>query len=136
MSKTLTLTNSKDIICNSISLIQGTSVVDLTNLFLLKNSAVQDLIGIAPEDLNTISELAASLNNDSNFFTTVQHLLALQASLIYVDRELCFKKRANLSDILNTNQINYLMALKSDKLITYTIEDINRFFKKNKTQIN
>ena len=54
MSKTVSLTNSKDIICNSISLIKGNSVIDLTNLFLLKDSAVQDIIGIAPEDLNTI----------------------------------------------------------------------------------
>ena len=40
MSKTLSLTNSKDIIANSLSLIVGNKVVNLTDLFLTKESSV------------------------------------------------------------------------------------------------
>ena len=88
MSKTLSLTNSKDIIANSISLIIGNKVVDLNDLFLTKDSSVSDIIGLAPEDLDTIAEIAAAINNDNNVFGTIQNLLALKASLIYVDAEL------------------------------------------------
>ena len=88
MSKTLSLTNSKDIIANSISLIIGNKVVDLNDLFLTKDSSVSDIIGLAPEDLDTIAEIAASINNDDHVFGTIQNLLLLKASLIYVDTEL------------------------------------------------
>ena len=64
MSKTLSLTNSKDIIANSISLLIGNKVVDLNDLFLTKDSSVSDIIGLAPEDLDTIAEIAAAINND------------------------------------------------------------------------
>ena len=56
MSKTLSSTNSKDIICNSISLIQDNKVIDLTNLFLSKAASIVDIIGIAPQQLDTIAE--------------------------------------------------------------------------------
>ena len=88
MSKTLYLTNSKDSIANSISLIIGNKVVDLNDLFLTKDSSITDIIGIAPENLDTIAEIAASINNDDHVFGTIQNLLALKASLIYVDAEL------------------------------------------------
>ena len=92
MSKTLSLTNSKDIIANSISLIIGNRLVNLTDLFLTKESSVSDIIGLAPSDLDTIAEIAAAINNDSHVFGTIQNLLALKASLIYVDAELQKKK--------------------------------------------
>ena len=92
MNKTWSLTNSKDIIANSISLIIGNKVVDLNYLFLTKDSSVSDIIGLAPEDLDTIAEIAAAINNDNNVFGTIQNLLALKASLIYVDTELQKKK--------------------------------------------
>ena len=96
MSKTLSLTNSKDIIANSISLIIGNKVVDLNDLFLTKDSSVSDIIGLAPEDLDTIAEIAAAINNDNNVFGTIQNLLALKASLVYVDTEL--QKKSNWTD--------------------------------------
>ena len=92
MSKTLSLTNSKDIIANSISLIIGNKVVNLTDLFLTKESSVSDIIGLASSDLDTVAEIAAAINNDSHVFGTIQNLLALKASLIYVDAELQNKK--------------------------------------------
>ena len=126
MSKTLSLTNSKDIIANSISLIIGNKVVNLTELFLTKESSVSDIIGLAPEDLDTIAEIAAAINNDSNVFGTIQNLLALKASLIYVDAEL--QKKSDWTEILTKNQIYTLLQLKADKNNSYTIEDVNTLF--------
>ena len=125
-SKSLSLTNSKDIICNSIALIIGNDVINLTDLFLFKSDAIKDIIGLAPEDLNSLSELAASLNNNSDFSKTITDLLKLKASIIYVDNEL-FKK-ANLIDVYTNTQISKLLFLKSNKDESYTITDINNFF--------
>ena len=106
MSKTLSLTNSKDIIANSISLIIGNKVVNLTELFLTKDSSVSDIIGLAPSDLDTIAEIAAAINNDSHVFGAIQNLLALQASLIYVDAELQ-KKVIGQKFIIKIRYIHY-----------------------------
>ena len=81
---------------------------------------------MAPKDLDTIAEIAASINNDNHFFGTIQNLLALKASLIYVDTEL--QKKSDWTEILTTNQIYTLLQLKSDKNSSYTIEDINNLF--------
>ena len=88
MSRTLSLTNSKDVIANTISLIIGNRVVNLVDLFLTKDSSINDMFNLAPGNLDTIAEIAASINNDDHVFGTIQNLLALKASLIYVDTEL------------------------------------------------
>ena len=62
----LSLTNSKDIVCNSLRIAQGSDLVDISKLFLLKNDAA-DIVGIAPDDLNTLQEIAAAIGNDANF---------------------------------------------------------------------
>ena len=126
MSKTLSLTNSKDIIANSISLIIGNRVVDLNDLFLTKDSSITDIIGIAPENLDTIAEIAAAINNDNNDFGTIQNLLALKASLIYVDAEL--QKKSDWTEIHTKNQLYSLLQLKADKNGSYTIEDLTNLF--------
>ena len=133
MSKTLSLTNSRDIIANSIGLIQGNKIVDITELFLTKEASITNIIGISPEQLNTIAELAAAINNDSNYFGTIQNLLSLKATISYVDSEL--QKKSDWTEILTKNQIYTLLNLKSDKNSSYTIEDINNLFF-NKTQID
>ena len=46
------------------------------------NQAIIDLVGGAPGALNTLIELAASLNNDANFATTITNALASKASLV------------------------------------------------------
>ena len=92
MSKTLSLTNSKDIIANTISLIIGNRVVNLVDLFLTKDTSINDMFNLAPGNLDTIAEIAAAINNDDHVFGTIQNLLSLKASLIYVDAELQKKK--------------------------------------------
>jgi hypothetical protein len=49
---------------------------------------VTDLIGGAPELLDTLNEIAAAIADDENFATTVTNSLALKADITYVDDEI------------------------------------------------
>jgi hypothetical protein len=60
----VSLSNSKDIVANSISLIKGNRLIDVLETI----DAVQ---GLAPETLNSLEKLASALNNDSNYVQTV-----------------------------------------------------------------
>ena len=96
MSKSLSLTNSKDIICDSIALIVGNDVINLTDLFLLKTAAFNDII--SAEDLNKINELIDLLNNNNDFSDFAKNITTLindKASIIYVNNELSKKNKFN-----------------------------------------
>jgi|TARA_R110000764_G_scaffold40230_1_gene89906 hypothetical protein len=49
------------------------------------DEAVIDLLGTAPDALNTLNELAAALGDDADFSSTVATQLGLKASITYVD---------------------------------------------------
>ena len=57
----VSLSNSKDIVANSVSVVKGNRFVDVLETI----DAVQ---GLAPETLNSLEKLANALNNDSNYF--------------------------------------------------------------------
>lgn len=58
--------------------------IDPTNTKPVSGSSVYqeflDLLGNAPETLNTLNKLAQAINNDPNFFTTINNLLNLKAN--------------------------------------------------------
>ena len=56
----LSLTNSKDIVANSITVIKGNRAIDLLDTI----DAVQ---GLAPDTLNSLEKLATAMNNDPAF---------------------------------------------------------------------
>ena len=58
----LSLTNSKDIVANSITVIKGNRAIDLLDTI----DAVQ---GLAPDTLNSLEKLAKAMNDDPAFFT-------------------------------------------------------------------
>ena len=66
----LSLTNSVDIVCNSLKLIQNNDLVDVFNLFLLKSEGA-NIVGLAPSTLNTLQEVANAIGDDANFFNTI-----------------------------------------------------------------
>jgi hypothetical protein len=66
MVKHLSLTNSKDIVCNTVRSINGDDLQDIFDVFLLKTEA-GDIIGIPPDTLNTLQEIADAIGNDANF---------------------------------------------------------------------
>ena len=47
---------------------------DIYDIFLTKTSG-SDIVGISPEDLNTLQEIANAIGNDANFITTINNEL-------------------------------------------------------------
>lgn len=64
--------------CSTANL--GTSSFQVANTEFVQNT-INNLVGSAPENLNTLSELAAALGKDPSFSTTMLNLLAAKAPL-------------------------------------------------------
>lgn len=118
------LTNSTDLIANSISLVDGNQVVDIKDQFLSKADGA-NIVGLAPEDLNTIEAVANALNNDPNYFANTQAQLALKANIsethsrTYLDGlhnsyELSIASKANSSDVYTKTEADDLLDTKVD----------------------
>ena len=50
----VSLTNSKNIIANSVSLVDEYKVVNILDLFYKKNEALEEIVGLPPATLNTL----------------------------------------------------------------------------------
>ena len=96
----VSLTNSIDIVANSDSLIDEESFDNILDLFLKKTDAIQQIIGVPPETLNTIQKLAESINNDGSFFYNT--------------------RTTQLGTKAISSEVNNALATKSDKSTTYT----------------
>ena len=121
MSKTLSLTNLVDIEADSIMI--GNE--DIYDIFLTKTSG-SDIVGISPEDLNTLQEIANAIGNDANFITTINNELNLKRNIsdsydkVYID---------NLfGGYYNQTQTTTLLNAKLDSNV------INSYY--NKTETN
>jgi hypothetical protein len=74
MSGTLNLNNTERIICDSIFLIRGDDITNIYDLFLSKSDA-SDIVGLPPDTLNTLQEIANSMGTDADFSILLQHKL-------------------------------------------------------------
>ena len=63
----VSLTNSIDIVANSVSLYVADTVSNSLDIFLHITDAITQIIGVPLETLNTIQKLADSINNDHKF---------------------------------------------------------------------
>ena len=102
----VTLTNSKDIVANSVPLYDANQVKNILGLFLKKTDAITQIIGVPPETLNTIQRLAESINNDQTFYNTINNTL---------------NQNANLSDVYtntqgHTHRLKFITKLKTKNL--------------------
>jgi len=120
MSKTLSLTNLVDIEADSIMI--GNE--DIYDIFLTKTSG-SDIVGISPEDLNTLQEIANAIGNDANFITTINNELNLKRNIsdsydkVYID---------NLfGGYYNQTQTTTLLNAKLDSNV------INSYYNKTET---
>ena len=62
----VSLTNGKDIIANSVSVVQNDKI---SNILYISSQ----ITGLAPETLNTLQKLAESINNDNTFYSTINN---------------------------------------------------------------
>ena len=81
----VSLTNSNDIIANSVSIVQDNEIVNILDL-------ISQITGLAPATLNTLQKLAASINNDNTFYNSVNSQLALKANSADVNTALSGKQ--------------------------------------------
>ena len=76
----VSLTNSIDIVANSVSICDEDSVDDIFYLFLQKTDAIQQIVGLPPETLNTLHKIAEHINNDGTSYNTLTSQLNTKAS--------------------------------------------------------
>jgi hypothetical protein len=120
----VSLTNSKDIVANSISVIDKNKVIALKELFLSKLDAINSIVGLPIETLNSLQKLAESINSDSDLYNTMVKEINLKYDTTYVN---------NKNDIIITNFSNYdtreqsnvKFLLKSDRFNTYKMTEVD-----------
>ena len=101
----VTMTNSKDIVANTISVIDKDKVIDLNALFLSNLDAIHTIVGLPIDTLNSLQKLAEAINSDANFLNTIMNAINLKSDLIYVDTQLDTIITIFLSMIQQTHQL-------------------------------
>ena len=90
MSGTLNLNNTERISCDSTYLIRRDETINIYDLFLSRNDAA-DIVGLPPETLNTLQEIASSIGNDAVLLNTITTQINLKRNMsdsdgqIYID---------------------------------------------------
>ena len=80
------------------------------------NARIQEVVGTAPEALDTLKELADALGNDPNFASTITLELTKKANSVEVDNKLAEKAdKVHTHDINNVNGLQEALDLKADK---------------------
>ena len=106
----VSLTNSNDIIANSVSIVQDNEIINILDL-------ISQITGLAPATLNTLQKLAASINNDNTFYNSVNSQLALKANSadVYTRSETYTQSQINtaLSAKQNTITITSSITLQA-----------------------
>ena len=92
----VSLTNSIDIVANSVSLYNANPVKNILDLFLKKTDAIAQIIGVPPETLNTIQKLVESINNDQTVYNTINNKLNQKAKSADVYRKRRRSRRLKL----------------------------------------
>ena len=78
----VSLTNSRDIIANSISVIDKDKVIDLKELFLSNLDAINNIVGLPVATLYSLQKLAEAINSDANFFNNIMAAINLKSDML------------------------------------------------------
>ena len=81
------MTNSLDLVANTISVIDKDKVIDLKELSLSKLAAINNIVGLPIETLNSLQKLAEAINSDADVFDTIMNAITLTSDLICVDTQ-------------------------------------------------
>ena len=71
----VSLTNSKDIIAHSVSIIDANDILNIMDLIGSINKIIAEIVGSPPLSLNSIQKLAASINNDPQVYNNIVHMI-------------------------------------------------------------
>ena len=84
----VSLTNSKDLIATSRSVIEKDKVIDLIELFSSKFDAITSIVGLPVATLNSLQQLAEAIHSCANCFTNIMAANKLKSDLTYVNTQL------------------------------------------------
>lgn len=90
-------------------------------------NAIANVVGLSPESLDTLNELAAAINDDDNFFSTVANNIAnAEANAIdYTNEQITLHNvSTNIHGITDTTQLVYNSTLEDYSTILYVDESI------------
>ena len=71
----VSLTNSKDIVANSVSIIDYNNVVDIMDLIGQINNIITVIVGNPPLTMNTLEKISQAINNDPQFYNVVINMI-------------------------------------------------------------
>ena len=71
----VSLTNSKDIVANSISVIYYNNVVNIMDLIGQINNIINVIVGNPPLIMNTLDKISQSINNDPQFYNVIINMI-------------------------------------------------------------
>jgi ribonuclease PH len=120
----VSLNNSKDIVANSISVIDKHKVIDLKELFLSKVDAKNSIVGLPVETLNSLQQLGEAINNDGDVFNSMTKQINLKSDISYVTNQIYII----ITKFLNYDtreQSNVKLLLKSDRFNTYNMSEVD-----------
>ena len=107
----VSLTNNIVIIANSASVVHNNKIVYILDI-------ISHITGLAPETLNTLQELAPSINNDNTFYNTINNQLASKANSadVYTNSQTFSQTEINnkLSDKARFQYTNIISNIKRD----------------------
>ena len=78
------------------------------------DSKINDLVGTAPQTLDTLQEIANAIAEDANFSVTVINSIASKASQSYVNTEIN-TLQSQINDRATTSYVDTQLGLKGDK---------------------
>ena len=120
------LTKSKDIIANTIAVIDTAKVIDLKELLLSTLDAVNNIVGLPVETLNTLQQLAEAINSDA-VFDTIMKAFNLKPIITYVNTQFVHTITQFLNyDTRDESTIKFLT--KSYKINTYNKSEVDSTF--------
>ena len=113
----LSLTNSRDIKCNSIFLNYNNNIENILNIFSFK-SDISDITGLPPETLNSLQELATAIGDNPFSFNYINQ----QSNLMLI----CYtEKHLNTETILLEQLTGMAQRLKTCR---YYLQPSSQFF--------
>ena len=65
------MTNSLDLVANTISVIDKDKVIDLKELCLSNLDAINNIVGLPVAALDSLQKLAEAINSDANLFNHI-----------------------------------------------------------------
>ena len=71
----VSLTNSKDIVANSISVIDYNNVVNIMDLIRQVNNIITVIVGNPPLTMNTLEKISQAINNDPQFYNVIINMI-------------------------------------------------------------